>query len=105
MRNLLKEFIIRIDKDSNWEPNSMIACRYFELLSTIHSLEDFNSTTDQFNSFGLSESDLKEVTDDSSLHRFLRTQKVKCYRRVDDSIEYLRFKEYLKRKYQTRRRR
>lgn len=103
-RNLLKEFIIRLDKDSNFEPNSMRAVRYFELLSAIHSLEDFRRELEEIKCFCSNESDLKKVIDDSSLNRFLEVQKLRIFRKVDDSHEYRRFKEYLRRKYHQSRR-
>lgn len=104
MRSLLKEFILRLDKDSNFEPSSMNSIRYFELLATIDSLQDFHREVEEVKNFGPRDQHLIKVVDDSSLHRFLHRQKVKCYRRVDDSDEYSRFKEYLKNKYQSRRR-
>lgn len=104
MRSLLKEFIMRLDKDSNFEPSSMTSIRYFELLTTIESLQDFHRELEEVKCFGTRDQHLIKVVDDSSLHRFLHRQKVKCYRRVDDSDEYGRFKEYLKIKYQSRRR-
>lgn len=105
MRSLLQEFILRIDKNSNFEPNSMKAIRYFELLVTIHNFEDFQRDMEELSNFVSRESDLTDIVDDSSLHSFLQAQKLRAYRKVDDSLEYRRFKEYLKRKYQSRRRR
>lgn len=103
MRNLLREFVTRLDRDSNIEPNSMKAVRYFELLASVHNVEEFNREEEQLKCFCSKESDLKKVVDDSSLNRFLRIQKMKCYRKVDDSYEFRKFKEYLKTKYQSRR--
>lgn len=104
MRSLLSEFIRRLDKDSNFEPNSMTAIRYFELLIRIQSLDDFNRELDDIKCFYSRHNELKKVDDDSSLHRFVHKQKSKIYRKVDDSSEYKRFKEYLKTKYQSSRR-
>jgi hypothetical protein len=106
MKKLLKEFILRIDKDSNFEPNSMKAIRYFELLSTIENLEDFNRERDEIKCFcSRRQGDLSAVVDESSLRRFVEVQKMKVYRKVDESSEYRGFKDYLKVKYQSRRRR
>ena len=102
MRNLLHEYIVRLDKDTNFEANSMRAIRYFELLSSIHNLEDFQKNLEDLNNFCSNESDLK-IDDESSLHRFIHAQKHRTYRKVDESHEYRRFKEYLRRKYRTRR--
>jgi hypothetical protein len=104
MKKLLKEFIVRLDKDSNFEPNSMKAIRYFELLSTIQNLEDFNREREEIKCFCSRQSDLA-VVDESSLNRFSEVQKMKVYRKVDESEEYRRFKDYLRVKYQSRRRR
>lgn len=104
MRSLLKEFILRLDKDSNFEPSSMTSIRYFELLKTIDNLQDFHRELEEVKSFGSRDHHLRKVVDESTLHRFVHRQKVKCYRNVDDSDEYNRFKEYLKNKYQSRRR-
>lgn len=105
MKKLLREFIARLDKDSNFEPNSMKAIRYFELLSTIQNPEDFNRELDEIKCFCSRQGDLIAVVDDSSLNRFLEVQKMKVYRKVDEAHEYRRFKDYLKVKYQSRRRR
>jgi hypothetical protein len=105
MKKLLKEFIVRLDKDSNFEPNSMKAIRYFELLSTIQSLEDFNREREEIKCFCSRQSDLDRVVDESSLNRFSEVQKMKVYRKVDEAYEYRRFKDYLRVKYQSRRRR
>lgn len=103
MRKLLREFIVRLDRDSNIEPNSMKAIKYFELLASVKNIEDFNQEQEQLKCFCSKESDLKKAVDESSLNRFLRIQKMKCFRKVDDSFEYRKFKEYLKKKYQSRR--
>lgn len=107
MKKLLKEFIVRIDKDSNFERNSMKAIRYFELLSTIENVEDFNREREEIKCFcSRRQGDLiTAVVDESSLRRFVEVQKLKVYRKVDESSEYSDFKDYLKVKYQSRRRR
>ena len=107
MKKLLKEFIVRIDKDSNFERNSMKAIRYFELLSTIENVEDFNREREEIKCFcSRRQGDLiTAVVDESSLKRFVEVQKLKVYRKVDESSEYSDFKDYLKVKYQSRRRR
>lgn len=100
---MLKEFIVRIDKDSNFEPNSMRAIRFFELLTTINKLEDFERDREELKCFCSRESDLIKVVDESSLNHFVEVQKLKIYRKVDESYEYREFKEHLKIKYKTRR--
>ena len=107
MKKLLKEFIIRIDKDSNFERTSMKAIRYFELLSTIENVEDFNREREEIKCFcSRRQGDLiTTVVDESSLRRFVEEQKDKAYKTVDGSSEYSDFKNYLKVKYQSRRRR
>lgn len=102
-RKLLQEFIVRLDKDSNIEPNSMRATRYLEVLLKVHNLEDFEREQEELKCLCPRESDLRRVVDESSLNRFLEVQKMRVYRRVDDSHEYRKFKEYLKVKYQSRR--
>lgn len=102
-RKLLKEFIIRLDKDSNIEPNSMKSIRYYEVLLRINNIEEFNQEQEELQCFCHNQSDLNKVVDDSSLNKFAEEQKLKIHRKVDESHEYRRFKEYLKTKYQTRR--
>lgn len=103
MRKLLREFVVRLDRDSNIEPNSLKAVRYFELLASVHNMDEFNRDQEQLKHFCSKESDLTKVVDDSSLNRFLRIQKMKCCRKVDESYELRKFKDYLKTKYQSRR--
>lgn len=102
MRNLLREFIARLDKDSNFEPNSMRAIRYFEVLLRVQSLEDFSREQEEIKCFCSREVEVNRVTDESSLTKFLQVQKKRIYRKVDDSHEHRQFKEYLKHKYQSR---
>lgn len=102
MRNLLREFIARLDKDSHFEPNSMRAIRYFEVLLRVSSLEDFNREREEIKCFCSREVEVNRVTDESSLTRFLQVQKRRIYHKVDDSHEHRQFKEYLKHKYQSR---
>lgn len=102
MRKLLADFIARLDRTSNIIPNSLKAIQYYELLASVKSLEDFNREKDELKRFCSKESDLLKVVDESSLNRFLRLQKMKTYRKVDESYEYEKFKEYLKKKYQTK---
>jgi hypothetical protein len=105
MRDLLKNYILRIDKDSNFEPQSMKAVRYFELLETIRTLEEYNQALESLKCFCTKESDLCKVVDESSLRRFIQVQKRKIFRKIDESHEYSEFKADLKFKYQKRRRR
>lgn len=102
MRKLLSDFIVRLDKDSNIVPNSLRAIQYYELLASVKSLEDFARDKEELKRFCSKESDLLKVVDDSSLNRFLRLQKMKNYRKVDESYEYEKFKDYLKKKYQSK---
>ena len=106
MKELLKKFIERIDKDSNFERKSMEAIRYFELLSTIENVEDFNREREKIQEFYSGQNDLiTAVVDESSLQRFVEVQKDKAYKTVDESSEYSDFQICLKVKCQSRRRR
>ena len=105
MKNLLKEFILRIDRDSNFERNSMKAIRFFDLLSTIKNVEDFNREREKIQELYSGQNDLiTAVVDESSLQRFVEVQVLKVYRKVDESTEYSDFKNYLKVKYQQKER-
>lgn len=101
MRDLLQGYITRLDKNSHIEPNSLIAIRYFEALLRIHNLEDFKQEQYDLEDFCTNRYLLK-VVDDSSLHEFLEAQKLKIYRKVDESYEYRNFKDYLRKKYQAK---
>lgn len=102
MRKLLKDFIVRLDRESNIVPNSLKAINYYELLASVKNLEDFTREQEELKRYCAKESDLGKVVDDSSLNRFLRLQKMKNVRKVDESYEYEKFKEYLKKKYQSK---
>lgn len=105
MRNLLKGFIERLDRDSNFETNSMKAVKYFEILITINTVDDLLLLRDEVENYCSRLSDLTNVSDTSSLNLFIDDQKHKSYRDVDDSEEFSRFKDYLRHKYQNSSRR
>lgn len=103
-RVLLKKFIERLDKDSSNRPNSWKAIDNFELLNKVQNLEDFNQEKDRIKKFCSPISDLKAVVDESSLNSFVEVQKMKIYKRVDDSHEIQEFRDYLTRKKQAKNR-
>jgi hypothetical protein len=106
MRNLLRGFIERLDKDSNFETNAMKAVKYFEILITINTVDDLLRERDEVENYCSRLSDLTNVLNDSSsLNQFVNDQKHKSYREVDDSDEFSRFKDYLRHKYQSSNRR
>ncbi|CRL00770.1 CLUMA_CG014025, isoform A [Clunio marinus] len=103
-RNLLKEFIVRLDRHSNFEPNSLRMIILFELIAPILTMDDFYQNQDELMWYCTNESDLIKVNDETSLKAYLESQKFTIYKRVDESYEYRKFKEYLRMKYEKRRR-
>lgn len=103
MRNLLSCFIDRLDRGSNFETNAMKAVKYFEVLSTINTINDLHAALDEVEKFCTKSRDQisSQVVDESTLNEFLHEEKRKTYHDIDDSDEFSRFKDYLRQKYQS----
>lgn len=101
---VLMQYITRLeDVGTLAEPESLESCQNFNVLLSIKNLVDFKSAMTRLEKFCSSES-MKDVSNDSSLHKFLQAEKEKCCRQVGLSEEYRMFKAHLKEQHRTRQR-